>query len=141
MRKFWSTLAALTVAISLAACGSSDNAFGTPGASSSGPGTLSVATLTLASSLPTLPPDGTTATITVTATDKNNVAVSGATVTFATSTGTLAVVSGSTSTTGQATATLSARGVAAGTVITVTATSGGASGKTTVTVTNSQRTR
>lgn len=139
MHKFWSTLAVLAVAISLAACGSSDNAFGTPGTSSA-PGNLSVATLTVASSLATLPPDGTSATITVTATDKNNVAVSGATVTFATSSGTLAVTSGTTGTTGQATATLSARGVAAGTVITVSATSGSATGKTTVTVANSQRT-
>jgi len=137
MRKFWSTLALLTLAATLAGCGGSD-AFVTPG--SSGATALNVATLTVASSVATLPPDGTTAVITVTATDKNNVAVSGAAVTFSTSAGTLAVVSGTTDSSGRATATLSARGVAAATVITITATSGAITGKTTVTVASSQQT-
>jgi Bacterial Ig-like domain (group 1) len=139
MRKFWSTLALLTLTASLVACGGSDNAFQTPGGS--GPtGAAGVAKLTVASSAATLPPDGTTATITVTATDSDNVAVPGATVTFATSAGSLAVTSASTSATGQATATLSAQGLAANTVITITATSGSASGKTTVTVTATTQT-
>jgi Bacterial Ig-like domain (group 1) len=133
MRKLWSILVLLMMAASLAACGGSNDQFAA-GSSSSAPATANVAKLSVASSMATLPPDGTTATITVTATDSSNVAVSGANVTFATSTGTLAVVSASTSATGQATATLAAPGVAAGTVITVTASSGGASGKTTVTV-------
>ncbi|HEY6455132.1 MAG TPA: Ig-like domain-containing protein [Steroidobacteraceae bacterium] len=140
MRKLWSTLALLMVTAILAACGGSDNAFQTTGSTSSGPNSSPVAKIMVASSAATLPPDGTTATITVTATDGNNVAVSGAAVTFATSAGTLAVTSGTTSATGQATATLSATGVAAATVITVTATAGTASGKTTVTVASTQQT-
>jgi hypothetical protein len=138
MRKFWSILVLLTMAATLAACGGSNDQFA---AASSSPATsASVGKLSVASSMATLPPDGTTATITVTATDANNVAVSGAVVTFAASTGTLAVTAGTTTATGQATATLAAPGVAAGTVITVTATSGSVSGKTTVTVANSQQT-
>jgi Bacterial Ig-like domain (group 1) len=140
MRKLWSILVLLTIAATLAACGGSTDQFATSGGGSSAPGTTGVAKLSVTPSLATLPPDGTTATITVTATDANNVAVAGAVVTFGTSTGTLAVTSGTTSATGQATATLSANGVAAGTVITVTATADGVSGKTTVTVANSQQT-
>jgi hypothetical protein len=139
MRKFWSILVLLTMAFALAACGGSNDQFA-EGSGSSAPATVNVAKLSVASSMATLPPDGTTATITVTATNASNVAVAGAAVTFATSSGTLAVTSGSTSATGQATATLAAPGVAAGTVITVTASSGAASGKTTVTVANSQQT-
>lgn len=131
MRKLLSTLAPLILAATLAGCGGS-GAFVTPG--SSGPGALNVATVTVASSLATLPSDGTPATITVTATDKNNVAVSGATITFATTAGTLAVTSGTTGATGQATATLTAKNVATATVITITATTGSVSGRTTVTV-------
>jgi hypothetical protein len=140
MRKLWSTLALLTITATLAACGGSDNAFLTPGANGSGPATASVAKLMVASSAATLPPDGTTAVITVTATDSNNVAVAGAAVTFATSAGTLAVTAGTTSATGQATATLSAMGLTAGTAITVTATSGTTTGKTSVTVATTQQT-
>ena len=137
MRKLWSTLALLMLAATFAGCGGTD-AFSTPG--SGGASTLSVATLSVVSSAATLPPDGTTATITVTATDKNNVAVSGATINFATSSGTLAVTSGTTDGSGHATAKLSAQGLAAATVITVTATSGAVTGKTTVTVANTQQT-
>jgi hypothetical protein len=138
MRNLWSILALLTMAATLTACGGDSGAFTTPG-SSSAP-TVAVAKLSVTPSATTLPPDGTTATITVTATDANNVAISGAAVTFATSTGTLAVTSATTSATGQATATLAAPGVTAGTVITITATSGSVSGKTTVTVANTQQT-
>jgi predicted small lipoprotein YifL len=137
MRKLWSTLTLLMLAATLAGCGG-DGAFVTP--NSSGATALSVATLTVTSSTATLPPDGTMATITVTATDKNNVAVPGALVTFATSAGTIAVTSGTTGSTGQATGTLTANGVSAGTVITITATSGSVSGKTTVTVAGTQQT-
>jgi Bacterial Ig-like domain (group 1) len=140
MRKLWSTLTLLTITATLAACGGGDNAFVTPGANGSGPGTASVAKMTVAAGLATLPPDGTTTTITATTTDANNVAVAGASVTFATSAGTLAVTAGTTGATGQATATLSAKGVAAGTVITITATSGGATGKTTVTAATTSQT-
>jgi hypothetical protein len=139
MRKLWSTLALLTLAATLAGCGGDSTAF-VPSSSSSPTGATTVAKLTVASSAATLPPDGTTATITATATDANNVAVDGAVVTFATSAGTLAVTSGTTGATGQATATLAATGITAGTVITVTATVGSVSGKTTVTVANTQQT-
>jgi hypothetical protein len=138
MSKFWSSLALLSLAATLAGCGGGD-AF-VSSASGSGASALSVATLTVGSSVPTLAPDGSTATITVTATDKNNVAVTGAMVTFATSAGTLAVTDGETNASGQATATLTAMGVTAGTMLTVTATSGGATGKTTVTVATTQQT-
>ncbi len=94
MRKLWSTLALLTVTATLAACGGSDNAFLTPGQQQRPDLRASVAKMAVASSAATLPPDGTTATITVTATDANNVAVAGAAVTFATSAGTLAVTLG-----------------------------------------------
>jgi hypothetical protein len=138
MRKLWSTLTLLMITATLAACGG--NSFVTPGANGSGPATATVAKLSVVSSAATLPPDGTTATITVTATDANNVAVAGAAVTFATSAGTLAVTVSTTSATGQASATLSAKGLTAGTAITVTATSGSTTGKTTVTVATSQQT-
>jgi hypothetical protein len=138
MRKLWSILGLLTMAATLAACGGSNDVFQTPGSSAAT--SASVAKLSVSPSAATLPPDGSTVTITVTATDANNVAVSGATVTFATNNGTLAVTSGTTSATGQATATLAARSVPANTVITVTATAGGVKGTTTVTVANSQQT-
>ncbi len=137
MRKLLSTLALLIVTATLAGCGGTD-AFVPPG--SSGAGGLSVATLTVTSSAATLPPDGSTVTITVTATDKNNVAVDGAAITFATSAGTIAVTNGTTGVTGQATAKLSAQGVAAATIITITATTGSVNGKTTVTVAGSKQT-
>jgi hypothetical protein len=140
MRKLCSILALLIVTATLAACGGSDNAFQTPGGNGSGPAAASVAKLVVASSAATLPPDGTTATITVTATDSNNVAVAGAPVTFATSAGTLSVTTPTTGATGQATATLSALGLAASTAITVTATSGSVSGKTTITVATTSQT-
>ena len=141
MRKLWSTLALLTLAATLAGCGGDTNAFVPSSGGSSAPATSTVAKLSVASSAATLPPDGSVQpTITVTATDANNVAVDGAAVTFATSAGTLAVTAGTTGANGQATATLSAQNVAVGTVITVTATAGSASGKTTLTVANTQQT-
>ena len=108
MRKLWSILALLTMAATLAACGGSNDQFATPpgGTGSSAPATATVAKVTVASSVATLPPDGTTATITVVTTDANNVAVAGANVSFATSAGTLAVTSATTSAMGAATATL-----------------------------------
>jgi hypothetical protein len=139
MRKFWSTLVVVLIAASLAACGSDSGAFGTP-ATSSGATTQTVAKLTLASSAPTVPADGTTVTITATAESGSNVAVDGAAVTFSASAGTLAVTAGTTGTSGTATATLSASGVATGTVITITASAGAASAKTTVTVNTSTQT-
>ena len=138
MSKFWSSLALLSLAATLAGCGGGD-AFVTS-SSGSNPGSLSVANVNVASSAATLAPDGTTANITVTATDKNNVAVTGAMVSFATSAGTLAITDGETNGSGQATATLAASGVRAGTVITITATSGTATGTTTVMVANTQQT-
>jgi hypothetical protein len=140
MRKLWSTLALLTLAATLAGCGGDSTAFQPSSGSSAPTGSVTVAKVMVAPSVTTLPPDGTTATITATATDANNVAVDGALVTFSTSAGTLAVTSATTGTTGQATATLSAQGITAGTVITVSAAVGTVSGKTTVTVANTQQT-
>jgi Bacterial Ig-like domain (group 1) len=144
MRKLCSNLALLILTASLAACGgSNDAAFQSPSSgpgAGTGSGTGAVATITVTSSTATLPPDGTMANITVTATDKNNVAVAGATVSFQASAGTLAVTNATTDASGLATAKLSANGVAASTVITVSAGVGSVSGKTTVTVASTQRT-
>ena len=148
MRNLRSAFALLVLAVTLTACGGSDDkAFVTPGGSgSSGNGSGSssptstqstVSTVTVASSASTLPPDGSSsATITVTATNSSNVAVSGATVTFAAgSGGTLTNIISTTNASGQATATLTASGnPAAGTAIKVIATVGSISGYTTVTV-------
>ena len=126
-------------ALMLTACGG-DTISGT---TSTATGTTSapVATITVTTSTSSIAADGSTsATITATAQDAKNNAVSGATVAFTSSAGALTVTQATTNASGVATATLTAGTAAAGTVITITATSGGISGKTTVTVANTQQT-
>ncbi len=127
-------------ALMLTACGGSDTLVGST-SSTTGTTSAAVAAITVTTSTSSIAADGSTsATITATAQDAKNNAVSGATVAFTSSAGALTVTQATTNASGVATATLTAGTAAAGTVITVTATSGGISGKTTVTVANTQQT-
>jgi hypothetical protein len=103
--------------------------------------TSAAATLTVSASAAQIAADGSnSSTITAVAKDANNNLVKGATVTFAASAGGLAVTQATTDSTGSAIATLTAGGAAVGTNITVTAATGGISGKTVVAVVNIQQT-
>lgn len=139
MRNFWSTLALLTLAASLAACGGSDNAaFVTPGAGSgsSAPGGGSTGTTVVASDLvvttstATIPADGSAnATITALAKNDDNNLIAGVNVCFKASSGGIAVTGGAngcvlTGADGTAAATLTTAGDPTIRAITVTATSG-----------------
>src|SRR5271170_7931894 len=109
--------------------------------SSGGGGNNGVATVTLTTSVATIPTDGSAlATITATALNADRNAVSGASVTFSASAGSVVIVSGTTDDNGVASATVSGSGVASGTNITVTATSGAISGTIVVQVINAQQT-
>ena len=122
----------------LAACGGGNTLTG-PG--SGGTGNTTVATITVTSSTTSIAADGSdSATITAVAKDASNVLVSGVTMSFATSGGDLAVTQATTDSSGRATATLSAGTLAAGTAITVTASSGSVSGQVVVNVVNTQQT-
>jgi adhesin/invasin len=109
-------------------------------------GGSNVASLTVTSSVASIPADGSSsATITVLAKDANNNALTGVAVTLSASGGTLSGAAAVTGSTGTITATLSAAGVASGTTITVTATSPGTSGtpvtgKVTVNAVSTQQT-
>jgi Bacterial Ig-like domain (group 1) len=122
--------------------GSGCSTFATCASSSSGGGgSNGVATVTLTTSVATIPTDGSAlATITATALNANRNAVSGATVTFSASAGSVVIVSDTTDDNGVASATVSGSGVASGTNITVTATSGAISGTIVVQVINAQQT-
>jgi len=144
MRTLASIIALFVLTLALAGCGGSSGC----GSLSSGGGTSSgscsnssttttsnVATLTVSSSVASIPADGSsTATITVLAKDANNNALSGVAVTLSASAGTLSGAAATTGSNGTITATLSATGAAAGSTITITATSGSVSGNTTVSV-------
>ncbi|HEX9138976.1 MAG TPA: Ig-like domain-containing protein [Steroidobacteraceae bacterium] len=125
-------------------CGGGSNGcsnFATCSTGSSGGGGNGVATITLTTSVATIPTDGSAlATITATALNANRNAVTGVTVTFSASAGSVVVTSGTTDASGVATATLSGSGVASGTNITVTAASGGIDGTIPVQVINAQQT-
>jgi hypothetical protein len=87
-----------------------------------------------------IPGDGSSsATITVQAKDANNNAVASAPITLSASAGTLTGAASTTDKNGTVTATLSGAGVAPGTAITLTATSGAVSGKATVTIATIQQ--
>jgi hypothetical protein len=142
MRKLWSTLALLTITATLAACGGSDNAaFVTPGGGSGSTGTggtggtgstgtVIASALTVTTSAPTIPVDGTaSATITALAKNDDNNLISGVQVCFKASSGGIAVTNGTngcvnTGANGSAVATLSTAGDASLRTITVTATAG-----------------
>jgi hypothetical protein len=125
----------------VAACsGGARTLIGTPG--TTGGGTSTVAKVTVTASPATIAVDGSSSsTITATALDANNAAVSGQTVSFGSSTGgVIGAVSGTTSSSGVATATLTNSGAAAGSNLTVTAKVGAVSGTATVAVVAIQQT-
>jgi hypothetical protein len=130
-----------TMALLLAACGGTSNTpFVTPG-SGGGTGSSPPSTVAVSSDATTIPADGSaSANITALVKDANNNAVSGATVTFSSSAGSLVVGQAKTDATGVAKAALSASGSAAGTAITVSAATGGITGKVVVNVVSTQRT-
>jgi hypothetical protein len=121
----------------LAGCGSGSATLGTVGSSSggsssgtsggtSGGGTVTAASISIKSSVPTIPSDGSSgATITVLASNASNTLIPGVAVTFTASAGgAIAVANYTTNSSGAAIATLTANGAAAGSVVTVTAASG-----------------
>lgn len=129
-------------AFALSACGGGGDACsGSFGSSSSCGTTAAVASVVVTSDALSIPSDGSvSATVTALVKDANNNAVPGVTVTFSSSGGSLVVSQGKTDATGTAKAALAATGVAAGTSITVTATTSGVSGNVAVSVVNTQRT-
>jgi Bacterial Ig-like domain (group 1) len=121
--------------------GSGCSTFATCASSSSGGGSNGVATVTLTTSVATIPTDGSAlATITATALNASRNAVSNVPVAFSATAGSVVIVSGTTDDNGVASATVSGSGVASGTNITVTATSGGISGTIVIQVINAQQT-
>lgn len=139
MRKFFLMAALSAFTLLLAACGG-DSFKGTSSSSTGGTTTGGTVTSLSVSSTPaSIPPDGATAaTITVVAKDANAAVVSGVAVTITASAGTLTVTQGTTDSNGVAKATLVAGIAAAGSGITVTATSGSVTGAGTVAVTAAQ---
>lgn len=139
MHKFFSVAALAAVSMLLGACGGSSFQSSSSG---SGGGSSAVASLAVTSDVATIPSDGSSgATITVVAKDANNNAVSGATISFAANNGgNVTATQGTTDTTGTAKGTLVVGTATAGATITVTASAGGVSGKTTLTVSNTQKT-
>jgi hypothetical protein len=135
MRSFKTMVGAAGMMI-LAACGGGNTITGKAVSSTS----TSVSSIAVSSSTAQIAADGSTsATISAVAKATGNATVEGAVVTFTSSAGTISVTQGTTDVNGLATATLTAKGVAAGTSITVTAKSSGISGTTTVSVINIQQ--
>lgn len=134
MSKFLSIVVAAAAALVLAGCGGSGSGPLTGSESSSGGGTPAVKyTVSMLSSSPQMPSDGSTpATITALVQDSTNNVVSGVPVTFTASSGAIEVTTGTTGSTGTATATLSTGGDTTDRDITVTGLAG--STKATVTV-------
>lgn len=125
MSKFLSMILAAAASLALVGCGTGSG----PLTGSTGTGTttppVTVNSMTLTTSLPQLPSDGSqTATINALLLDKNNNVMSGIPVTFDASSGALTVTTGTTGTNGTATATLSSAGDPSDRTITVTATAG-----------------
>jgi hypothetical protein len=131
-----SIITCLSLAL-LAGCGGSSTNLGGAGSSSggssggtsggtSGGGTVTAASISIKSSVPTVPADGSSGTtITVQARNAANVLIAGVGVTFtASSGGGIAVTNYTTDATGSAIATLTSVGAAVGSTITVTATAG-----------------
>ncbi|HMN45837.1 MAG TPA: Ig-like domain-containing protein [Povalibacter sp.] len=112
----------------LGACGGSGGKpppSGDGGTGGTGGGTTTAATLSVTTSAPTMPGDGSaSATITAYARDANNALIAGVPVTFSASSGGIAGSPAVTGANGQATATLSPAGDATPRTITVTAASG-----------------
>ena len=124
-------LSMIVSTFALAGCGGGgdkNDAFqppGTPPPGGGGGNGPAAATLTIVTSAPSIPSDGSaTATITAYARNAQNVLVEGVPVTFQASSGGVSSSSGTTGTDGSATATLSTAGDSSVRTITVTATSG-----------------
>lgn len=136
MKKFLSMMIMAGAALALAGCGSSGNGPLTGnGGSTGGSPPPAIKTLTLTTSVPQIPSDGSqTATITALARDTNNNVVASVPVSFQASSGALQVTAGTTGTDGTATATLGAAGDPTNRTITVTAVAGTIQATTTVDV-------
>jgi hypothetical protein len=130
--KHWLLLAAATLA--LCACSSSDNTITKPPGSTTGGG--AAATLTLLTSSPQIPSDGSsTATITALVRDATNNVVSGQSVVFTATSGALVVAQpATTDKNGQLTATLGTAGDPTNRTITINGISGNASSTISVNV-------
>jgi len=131
MRIFKWVLASVAFA-ALGSCGGGGSCgnFSTCSTSGGGGNTGGLATITLVSSVSQIPQASSgsaVATITATALNADNVAISGVNITFSASAGAVAVTSGTTDAQGIATATLSAGTAAAGTTIDVKASAGAVS--------------
>ena len=138
MRKFWSTLALLTITAGLGACGGGDTPFsssggstGTGGSGSSAPGgTATASGLAVTASAPTIPSDGSAnVTITAFAKNDNNNLIAGVNICFKASSGAIAVTGGTngcvnSNASGQAVAVLAVAGDTTLRTIVVTATAG-----------------
>ena len=136
MRKFhWFTTLTGLVSLALASCGgnSCDSSFG--GTCSSGGG-VTTNTVSVITSLPQIPSDGSRAAdISALVRDANNNVVSGTTVSFASTSGALGIINAKTDTNGVAKATLSAGTDPANRTITVTAMNGTATATVPISVT------
>jgi len=107
MRKFFSMTILATLAVVMAGCGGSEDAFTDPGASGTAPPVIG--SLTITTSTPTIPTDGSTAAdLRAFVRDANNVAMEGVTVSFSASAGSLTITQAATGADGIATATLAA---------------------------------
>ncbi|MGH8199779.1 MAG: beta strand repeat-containing protein [Steroidobacteraceae bacterium] len=133
MSKFASIMAVAVATLALAGCGGGTGPLtGSASSGSSGPTNTTKYTVSLLSSSPQMPSDGSTpATITALVEDSSNNVVSAVPVTFTASSGAMEVTQGATGDTGTATATLSTGGDSSDRQITVT----GVAGATTATVT------
>lgn len=132
MKKLLSMLVTVTAMLALASCGGSGNGPLTGSESSSGPTPSVKYTVSMLSSSPQMPSDGSApATITALVQDSSNNVVSGVPVAFTASSGAIQVTTATTGATGAATATLSTGGDTSDRQITVT----GVVGATTATVT------
>ena len=135
MRKLFSVAALSAFTLLLAACGG--DSFKGTGSGTGGGGSTGgiVTTLAVTSDSASVPSDGSSsANITVVAKDVNLAVVSGVTVAITSSAGTITTTQGTTDSAGVAKATLAAGSAAAGSTITVTATSGSITGQTQIAV-------
>jgi hypothetical protein len=136
MKKFLAMVTAAVAAVTLVSCGGNGSGPLTGGTGTSGTGTAPpVTTLSLTTSVPQIPSDGSqTATITALLRDASNNVVTSVPVSFQSSSGALQVTQGTTGASGTATATLSSAGDPTNRTITVTATTGSIQATTTVDV-------
>lgn len=142
MKKFLSMMMVATAMLALAGCGGGGSGpiTGAGSGAGSGSGTTppgpTVASMTVTTSVPQIPSDGSkAATISALLRDANNNVMSGVAVSFQSSSGAITVTNGTTGADGTATATLSSAGDPSDRTITVTASTGSGSAATTATVT------